>query len=136
MRKPTYVEAFPEFQALGRGVPFLAIWKNRKTAHIDWHEGSLWDYAKFKEAIDGETMSAELEAAWEHNLPQAGPGARAVLNGGASGGACCIPYEMAEAFWNIVKRHYNQALKEVATGRERPGGIGSFVATNIRTNHP
>ena len=62
MRKPTYVEAFPEFQALGRGVPFLAIWKNRKTAHIDWHEGSLWDYAKFKEAIDGETMSAELEA--------------------------------------------------------------------------
>jgi hypothetical protein len=57
MSKPTYVEAFPEFQALGRGVPFLAIWKNRKTAHIDWHEGSLWDYAKFKEAIDGETMS-------------------------------------------------------------------------------
>jgi hypothetical protein len=30
---------------------------------------------------------------------------------------------MAEAFWNIVKRHYNQALKEVATGRERPGGM-------------
>ena len=64
MSKPTYVEAFPEFQALGRGVPFLALWKNRKTAHIDWHEGSLWDYAKFKEAIDGETMSAELEVAW------------------------------------------------------------------------
>ena len=123
MSKPTYVEAFPEFQALGRGVPFLAIWKNRKTAHIDWHEGSLWDYAKFKEAIDGETMSAELEAAWERHLPQAGPGARAVLNGGASGGACCIPYEMAETFWNIVKRHYNQALKEIATGRERPGGM-------------
>ena len=83
MSKPTYVEAFPEFQAPGRGVPFLAIWKNRKTAHIDWHEGSLWDYAKFKEAID----------------------------------------EMAETFRNIVKRHYNQALKEVATGRERPGGM-------------
>jgi hypothetical protein len=63
MSKPTYVEAFPEFQALGRGVPFLAIW-NRNTAHIDWHEGSLWDSAKFKEAIDGETMSAKLEAAW------------------------------------------------------------------------
>jgi len=60
------VEAFPEFQALGRGVPFLATWKNRKTAHIDWHEGSLCDYAKFKEAIDGERMGAELEAAWEH----------------------------------------------------------------------
>jgi hypothetical protein len=43
MSKPTYVEAFPEFQALGRGVPFLAIWKNRKTAHIEGHEGSLWD---------------------------------------------------------------------------------------------
>ena len=71
MSKPTYVEAFPEFQALGRGVPFLAIWKNRKTAHIEGHEGSLWDYA----------------------------------------------------FRNIVKRHYNQALKEVATGRERPGGM-------------
>jgi hypothetical protein len=125
MSKPTYVEAFPEFQALGRGVPFLAIWKNRKSAHIDWHEGSLWDYAKFKEAIDGETMSAELEAAWEHHLPQAGRRARAVLNGGASGGACCIPHEMAEAFWNIVKRHYNQALKELATGRDRSGGVVS-----------
>ena len=32
MSKPTYVEAFPQFQALGRGVPFLAIWKNRETA--------------------------------------------------------------------------------------------------------
>jgi hypothetical protein len=30
---------------------------------------------------------------------------------------------MAEAFWNIVKRHYNQALKEIATGRDRPGGM-------------
>ena len=68
-------------------------------------------------------MSAELEAACERHLPQAGPGARAVLNGGASGGACCIPYDMAETFRNIVKRHHNQALKEVATGRERPGGM-------------
>jgi hypothetical protein len=32
MRKPTYVEAFPEFQALGRGVPFLAMIARRRTA--------------------------------------------------------------------------------------------------------
>ena len=102
----------------------MAILKNRKTAHIDRHEGSLWDYAKFKEAIGGERMGAELETAREQNLPQASQGARAVLNGGASGGACCIPYDdMAETFRNIVKRHYNQALKEVATGRDRPGGM-------------
>ena len=36
-------------------------------------------------------MSAELEAAWEQNLPQAGRRARAVLNGGASGRSVLHP---------------------------------------------
>jgi hypothetical protein len=43
---------------------------------------------------------------------------------------------MAEAFWNIVKRHYNQALKETATGRDKAGRSSFFVATNVRINHP
>lgn len=78
------------------------------------------DYAKAVEAVeavDSEMMNAELEAARERYLPQIGPRACAILNGGVSGGACHIPHEMAEAFWIIVKRRYNQKLKGTKTSR-------------------
>ena len=115
MRKPTYVEAFPEFQALGRGAPFLAIWKNRKTAHIDWHAGSLWDYAKFEEAIDGETMSAELEAPGNATCRRTAPECAPSSTEERAAERAASRMRWAEAFWNIVKRHYTQALKETAT---------------------
>jgi hypothetical protein len=65
-------------------------------------------------------------------LPQIGPRACAILNGGVSGGACQIPHEMAEAFWIIVKRRYNQKLKGTKTSRVMfVNGPNLFVATNL-----
>ena len=133
MRKATYVEA--EFQALGRGVPFLAIWKNRKTAHIEWHEGSLWDYAKFKEAIDGETMSAELEA--PGNATCRRPARERAPSSTEERAA-----ERAASRMNgrDVLEHRGAPLQPGAErNRNRPRRAGRssfFVATNVRINHP
>jgi hypothetical protein len=40
-------EPFTEFAKLGRGIPKLVYFQNRKTAHVHWGDGSMLTITNF-----------------------------------------------------------------------------------------
>ena len=129
-RKST--ELFAEFRALDRGVPYLGTWINRKTMHVHWSDGVLWDYSEFKAVLDSNAMQTALLEIWHRYKPQCARQACFTYGeGGPSGCLTYVPIEAGLEAAAIVRKYFTEALDVVAAGIAHAGELD----TSIRDLH-
>jgi hypothetical protein len=123
-------EPFAEFAKLGVGIPRLTYQKNRTTAHVHWHDGSMHHYIEFSSALDKEGMGKALHGLFKRHM--ADINRRTKLGYGGVGG-CLVygPIPFALEVRELVLDHYTRALDIVATRiREHRTYLDELVANN------
>jgi len=101
------------FDVLDRGVPCLRSKKNKKTMHVHWGDGTLWDYLEFAAFLDADGMNAALRKVWEDCKPQCGRRAQ-FCYGGVHGCMVYVPIDAGLAAVEIVYRYFTEALDKIA----------------------
>jgi hypothetical protein len=111
MKKPQLIEPFADFvrKHPREGKPWLCAWKNPKTWHVEWGDGTLRRYIEFRSALDAEALSAELQALFDETRPTLSYKST-LVSGGVHGCWTYCPAAIASRVVELVPAFFTDAL--------------------------
>jgi hypothetical protein len=123
-------EAFDDFARFNAGIPKLTCRRNKKTSHVHWGDGSMQHYHEFSSALADEELGRELREIFQRHVRKGTIKTNRTVLGYGSVHGCITyaPHEVAEEIKETVLRHFNRALKIVATRIEN----GTTYADNLQ----